>query len=402
MAGNIPALAVPDDAPTLETHDQIVAFVNDDLSAAALRTGLEGGNLEVKRGTIMTATKWLEKNTELLAVIVDISGIDDPVSGLEDLSRLCPPDVKVALIGDSTDMGFYRTVVNEMGASEYLAKPLTRDAVQTILRPKLVGKKNNDSEINRGGHVIAMCGAQGGAGTTTIAVNLALLLAETTKAKVAILDLHLQGGETTVMLGVRPGPGLRIALEDHMRADTLFIERAAIDINDKVKLIAADEALNAELQITEAGIRHVIGLLRSRFNYIVVDVPVPLAPAIHPVISLSRHVLVLLESEITGLRNAVALRAAVTEIAGKNRVFTVLNRANRPGGLPTPTIIEGLGSKPDMLIPDLGKGMTQAVNTGVPALRHVRALRRHLAPIVREICGISTKKHGVLGRLLGR
>jgi hypothetical protein len=46
-----------------------------------------------------------------------------------------------------------------------------------------------------------------------------------------------------------------------------------------------------------------------------------LVPAIHPVITLSRHVLVLLEAEVTGLRNAHALRAAVTNIAGKNRVL---------------------------------------------------------------------------------
>ena len=47
------------------------------------------------------------------------------------------------------------------------------------------------------------------------------------------------------MLGVRPGPGLRIALENPMRADTLFIERAAIEINERVRLISADEDLDA-------------------------------------------------------------------------------------------------------------------------------------------------------------
>ena len=117
------------------------------------------------------------------------------------------------------------------------------------------------------------------------------------------------------------------------------------------------------------GVRHVLGLLRQRFNYVVVDLPMPLAPAIHPVIALSRHVLVLLEAEVTGLRNANALRAIVTAIAGKNRVFTLLNRANRAGGLPMATIAKALGGMPDMVIPDLGKGMTEAVNLGIPALR---------------------------------
>ncbi|WP_456770116.1 AAA family ATPase [Bradyrhizobium sp. USDA 4448] len=186
-----------------------------------------------------------------------------------------------------------------------------------------------------------------------------------------------------------------------MRADTLFIERAAIDINDRVCLISADEDLDAQLDITEAGIRHVLGLLRQRFNYIVVDVPVPFPPSIHPVLSLSRHVLVLLEAEVTGLRNAHALRNAVTNVAGKDRVFTLLNRAGRPGGLPRASVVKALGAEPDMVIPDLGKGMTQAVNLGIPALKHVRGLRRHLAPIVREITGVRVEEKGRLRRLLG-
>jgi pilus assembly protein CpaE len=390
---------VTDDTP-LVTRDLIIAFVTDDLTGAALCTGLEGTNLEVKQGTVRQATRWIKANSEPLAIIVDVSGLDDPIDALQELSRVCPPDVKVIVIGDRTDMAFYRIVVNEMNASEYLPKPLTRDSVQLILRPKFVGETDN---LERGGHVIAFCGAQGGTGNTCIAVNLALLLAETVEAKVAVLDLHLQGGETALMLGVEPprGRALRNALEDPMQTDSLVIERSAIEITSKVSLIAGDENQNTGLHITETGVRHVIGLLRQRFNYVVIDVPVPLIPAMYPVIELSRHVMVMLEPEITGVRNAHHLRNAVIEIAGKNRVFTVLNRANRPGGLPTPIIVERLG-KPDIVIPDLGKGMTQAVNAGIPALRRVPALRRYLAPMVREIAGVAPKRRGLVRRLIGR
>jgi pilus assembly protein CpaE len=205
------------------------------------------------------------------------------------------------------------------------------------------------------------------------------------------------------MLGVRPGPGLRIALENPARADTLFIERAAIEINDRVRLIAADEELDATFEITKEGVSHVLGLLRQRFNYIVVDLPMPLSPAIYPVIAASRHAIVLLEAEITGLRNANALRVALAKIAGENRVLTLLNRANRAGGLPLESIEKGLGGKPDLVIPDLGKGMTEAINLGIPALDHVPKLRRHLAPIVREIAAIEDEiKGGWFRRLLGR
>jgi pilus assembly protein CpaE len=389
----------PEETISVVTRNRIVCFVNDELSAAALRKGLEGSNLSIRRGTIRNAIRMLETDTELFALVTDISGIDDPFAELERLAGVCPPDVRVAVLGESREISFYRELI-DLGLTEYLPKPVTRDMVLDQLRPKLLGDVAPDP-IDRGGHVISICGAQGGAGATSIAINLALQLADTTKAKVALLDLHLQGGETAVMLGVRPGPGLRIALENPMRADTLFLERAAIEVNERVCLICADEDLDAQLDITEGGVRHVLGLLRQRFNYIVVDMPVPFPPSLHPVITVSRHVLVLLEAEVTGLRNAHALRAAVTNIAGKDRVFTLLNRANRAGGLPNATIVKALGANPDMVIPDLGKRMTEAVNLGIPALKHVRGLRRHLAPIVREITGVRAERKGHLRRLLG-
>ncbi|MBB4369416.1 pilus assembly protein CpaE [Bradyrhizobium sp. cir1] len=396
---NLAVITPPQDTTSVVTRNRIVCFVNDEISAGALGKGLEGSNVTIRHGTIRNAIKMLETDTDLFALVTDISGIDDPFPELERLAGVCPPDVHVALVGDNREITFYRELM-ELGLTEYLPKPLTRDIVLDQLRPKLLGDVSHVA-ADRGGHVVSICGAQGGAGATSIAINLALQIAETTKAKVALLDLHLQGGETAVMLGVRPGPGLRIALENPMRADTLFIERAAIEVNERVSLISADEELDAQLDITEAGVRHVLGLLRQRFNYIVIDMPVPFPPSMHSVIELSRHVLVLLEAEVTGLRNAHALRTAVTNIAGKDRVFTLLNRANRAGGLPMATMVKALGAEPDMVIPDLGKGMTQAVNLGIPALKHVRRLRRHLAPIVREITGIGAGRKGRFRRLLG-
>ena len=171
----------------------------------------------------------------------------------------------------------------------------------------------------------------------------------------------------------------------------MFIERVAIDVNDRVKLIAAEEDLDTALQTTEAesGTSWTFCASDSIISWSMYQSP---GPGTHPVIAVSRHVMVLLEAEVTGLRNAHGLRAAVNDIAGENRVFTVLNRANRPGGLPTPTIVKGLGAQPDIVIPDLGKGMTQAVNLGVPALERVHWAAAILSPLVQEIAGISAGK----------
>ncbi len=91
MSANIAVASPPEETPSVVTRNRIVCFVNDDLSAAALRRGLEGSNLEVKRGTIRNTIRMLETDTELFALVADISEIDDPITELERLSRVCPP-----------------------------------------------------------------------------------------------------------------------------------------------------------------------------------------------------------------------------------------------------------------------------------------------------------------------
>ena len=354
MSVNIAAVSPPEETPSVVIRNRIVCFVNDDLSAAALRKGLEGSNLEVKRGTIRNAIRMLETDTELLALVVDISEIGDPIAELERLSRVCPADVRVALIGESTDIPFYRALM-ELGLSEYLPKPLTRDMVQTQLRPKLLGDVGARSDQSWRACNLDLR-RPGGRRSNEHRDQSRTATGRDDKGQGCAARPSSARRRDSRDVGCSAWPGLRIALENPMRADTLFLERAAIEVNDRVRLISADEDLDAKLDITEAGVRHVLGLLRQRFNYIVVDVPMPLAPAIHPAIALSRHVLVLLEAEVTGLRNAHALRAAVTNIAGKSRVFTLLNRANRAGGLPMATIVKGLGGKPDMVIPISARG----------------------------------------------
>ncbi|HLB96556.1 MAG TPA: P-loop NTPase, partial [Acetobacteraceae bacterium] len=240
----------------------------------------------------------------------------------------------------------------------------------------------------RGGHVVAVCGARGGVGATTVAVSLALELADIAKAHVALLDLHLQGGTAALMLSGRPGPGLRIALEDSERADSLFLERTAIAVEPRLRLIAAEEPLGAILQVSSGGVARVLDLLQRKFNYVVVDLPMPVPQEMNWAVVMARQVVVVMGPDVGSLRDAQAIRQFVIGTTGSDRVVTVLNRNDAKGGLAASLIERGLGGKPDAVIPDLGRRMIEAVSLGVPALRRVPALGRHMAGLVREITGL--------------
>ena len=384
---------------------RLLAFLIDEQSETALRIGLLGmvNDVQIRRGDVRSAIRYLEKEPAPANLVVDVSGLSDPAGALDDLARVCPPYVTVFACGDQSDIGFYRLLVNQLGITEYIHKPLTRDNVARLLGSR-ISAGVSDPLADRGGRVIAVMGAGGGVGTTTITVALASQLADVTRGHVAILDLNLQFGATALALSLRPGPGLRIALEDPERADALFLDRVSIAVDDRLRLIAAEESLDAPPVITQSGLTRVLSLLRQRFNNIVVDVPAPPSEAMFSLIASARERVVVLGPDLASLRNTRSILQFVSRHTGSKRAITLLNRGGLPGGLAQALVEKGLEQKPDFIIPDYGRTMLRAFNLGKPAIQTSRPFQRAMAPLVQEVSGTQMESGSktLINRLLRR
>jgi pilus assembly protein CpaE len=405
---------VPEVAKTGPVRDSsharvpLLAFVADDDTEAALRGGLLNTveSVEVHRGTILHAIKHLAKESTPRALVVDIARVPNPLDELDNLSRVCTPDVRVLVIGDDSDVGLYRELVRNMGVAEYVHKPLTRDHVTRLLVPQIAGV-TMDANAARGGTVIAVCGARGGVGTTTIATNLALQLTAGTRGHVALLDLHLRQGTTALMLGVKPLGGLRTALEQPERADALFLDRVSVEINERMRLVAADESLDGTPAPTPDGVRRVLDLLRRRFNYVVMDMPMPATPAEMQALRGARHLIAVMTPDLASIRDTDRLRQLAAGL-GTSHTTIVLNRVGMPGSLKLPLIEQGLGEKPAVQIPELGKQLGRAANLGKPALGECASFRTAIAQLAQELSGAAASRmsrggtRSLLGRMLGR
>jgi pilus assembly protein CpaE len=381
-----------------------LAFVCDDASEAALSGGLAQllAQPDIRRGGVRAAIRALEREESPRLLLVDVSGESDPLEALEALAQVCAPDARVVVLGDRNDVDVYRGITRDLGAAEYLQTPLTRDRVLSLLSPLLTGSEVA-AQHQRGGRITVVCGAKGGAGATTIAVNLALQLSATTHGHVALLDLHLRGGHAAMLLGVQAGAGLRTALENPQRIDALFLDRITVPLGDRLRLVAADEPLDTEPSPSAAGVSKLLDLMSRRFNNIVVDLPMPPREAERQVLALARHALVVFGPDLGGLRDAEAAKQLIGQLAGPGRTLTVLNRANMAGGLEAGLIREGLGGPPDCIIPDLPKPMARAMNRGVPAVDSSAPYRRALAPLTQEISGgASKRRRGFFRRIFVR
>lgn len=380
----------PAGAETSAERAAFLAYVIDDESEATLRMGLSEhmDSITVRRGGIRAAIRAFERERTPRVLVVDLSDEDDPVGALDGLATVCEPDVTVLAIGNQGNIEFYREITRGLGVSEYLCKPLTRDNVARLFGSRVAGITERPSQ--RAGHVVAVCGVRGGVGTTTVAINLALQVAETSRSHVGILDLHLRSGTAATMLGARCSAGLRIALEQADRVDALFVDRASVKVSDRVRLLAADEGPEADVTPTPEGVTRLLELLRTRCNIIVVDLRYPPGPMERQVLAIARQRVLVMRPDVTSVRDTAAAKKLIGKIPNSAPVLTVLNRAGAPGALKTAMITEGLGAAPDIIIPDLPRHVPRAANLGRPALMDSAPLRRALAPLSQEVGGTRT------------
>ncbi|WP_169728314.1 AAA family ATPase [Geminicoccus roseus] len=391
-AAPVPARA-SSTAPGDAERAALLAFLADDESEAAVQAGLADmmAGAQIRRGNVRTATRSLVSEPTPRILLVDISGIDDPIHALNELAAVCTPDVRVLVVGERSEVSFYRELTRELGVAEYIFKPLTRGNVASLFGPLVI--PSGAKPVQRGGQVIAVCGARGGVGATTIAVNLALQL-EATKGHIALLDLHLRGGTAAMMLGARVSNGLRVALEEPDRADALFLDRMAVTIQGRLRLIAAEEPFEAQIDPSPEAVSQLLELLRQRFSQIVVDLPMPPSSWERQVLAEARHSIVVFGPDLAGIRDAEATRRMMTSMSSSSQPILVLNRASMPGGLKLPLIIEGLGRRPDVVIPDLPRHLPRAANLGQSAGAGSAPLRKALAPITQEIFGVRAEAGG--------
>ena len=173
------------------------------------------------------------------------------------------------------------------------------------------------------GQVVAFIGSRGGVGTTTTAVACAWVLAEQHEAPTMLLDLDLHFGTVALKLDVEPGSGLCEALEQPSRIDALFVDRAAIKITDRLRVLAA-EAPVAETLIVDAGAIDVLLYeLHRKFGWVVVDLPRWVTPTQRIVLGAANRVVVVCERSLDGLRDTVRLQAFLREHAPQCQVLLI-------------------------------------------------------------------------------
>ncbi|WP_337876069.1 P-loop NTPase [Elioraea sp.] len=368
----------------------LLAFLADARSEQVLREVLlEAGpdGAEVRRGDITAATELLARAATPQVLLVDISGLDEPFAALDALAQVCEPDVRVLVVGERDEVDFYRDLTRNLGVTEYLPKPLTRDLVSRTFLP-LIANRPPAHLGQRGGRVVMVTGVRGGVGASTIAANLAVHLADEARRHVALVDLDLHTGTAALLVGARASAGLRTAIEAPEMVDALFLDRAGQPVSDRLRVFAAEEALTSPVVAAPEAIGHLIRLLRDRFNHVVIDAPAGLPPLVREALDRVHQRVLVMAPDVANARDLVRYHALPNAPAQTSSAVVVLNQAGRPGGLAQKQVEETLRLAPDVVVPYLPRLLPSAGNLGKPAVMRAGPFRSAIRLLAQEIAAV--------------
>jgi pilus assembly protein CpaE len=378
-----------------QTHEMVVNVVRQFFAEPLVR---DGGPSE--------ALDYLSSSNHPKVMIIDIGDSSDPVSAMLSLTTAFPEDVRLIGVGTINDISLYRELT-EAGVLDYLVKPITEKALFTALsRLTQTPTKGEDNASNA--ERIAVVGTRGGAGSTTVSVNLAWLVAEERKLKTILIDLDLWFGTAALALDLEPTRGLREALEDPARIDSLFLSSATAKLSDHLAVMATEEALTGDMMYNTGATEILIESLSHSYRCLVIDLPRSAFRMRHPVLQTATQVILVTELSLAGLRDSIRLFGAFEEAAEVTPVTIV---ANRIGGandsMPLNEFQKALGRKVDFLIPDDPKSFKAAANSGKPMIHNAprskaAKLLRHLADKVVTVDAEADKTRKGLWKRLTR
>src|SRR5215472_9952090 len=371
----------------------MMAFVDGATEQVLQECAVLLGRNQILRGGIAKAIEYFNEQRSPNQLLVDISGVELPLSQIQMLAEVCEPGTNVIAIGDHNDVALYRDL-QAAGVNDYLVKPLTRELLTRALAPKTnSGEMVNVSAALKLGKMVAFVGARGGVGATTLAANLAWHLANQQSRRVALVDLDLQQGDCALLFNVETTPGLRDALANPLRLDPLLLDRLMSKHGERLFILGGEEPIQDHVQFTPAAIDTLFTVLRSQFHYVVADVPRIPIPAYRRALEIADRRVIVVDQTMRSMRDAVRLKKAFGDAPGAEQAIFVLNREGEAGshGLSQKEIINVLQAKPTSTIPFLPKLVTPAAHHATVAARQ-RKIGRAVGELALEISGRTGKR----------
>ena len=250
----------------------VQAFCETVETAAAVQAAGEDrrlgkAHLKIQMGGMAAAIEAYRSAPTPNVIVLESDGRNDLLTGLDHLATVCDAGTRVVVIGRINDVTLYRELVRR-GVSDYVLAPVGAiDVVRSICN------LFSAPEAKAVGRIIAVVGAKGGVGASTISHNVAWAIARDLAMDAVVADLDLAFGTAGLDYNQDPPQGIADAVFSPDRVDTAFIDRLLSKCTDHLSLLAAPATLDRVYDFGADAFDAVFDTLRSTMPCIVLDIP---------------------------------------------------------------------------------------------------------------------------------
>ena len=322
-----------------------------------------------------------------------------PFLELRNQTQAVPMVVPIVVLCGSADESLAEAAIRE-GAADYLIREAYDVDLLRVLRS--VSAKaapapapwRGPATAGRGGRVVVFMGSKGGAGTTTVALNVAAALAE--NHRVILADFHPEVGTLAQYFQPhRSVPGLGDLLHSESDLESCLWPSKTLP---GLQLLFGARDLTTPLELTPPNVQATLADLTQAADYVVIDAPISLGTANRAVIEHSALLVMVVERDSLSVdAGRLLLRAIDTWKAGRVSLGAVIvNRAALVSPMPLADIEVQLAIPILAVIPPAADVCAAAQNTHNPLLAldgdnlpaiALRALSRaisHQVPLLRS------------------
>ena len=156
------------------------------------------------------------------------------------------------------------------GAREFLNSPVQLDELMGAL-DRVASTGSSENRRSKSGVIMSMAGASGGVGATSIAVNMAVALAQNPERSVVLVDLDLSLGDADIFLDMMAEYTLLDVAQNITRLDLALLRKSLTKHSSGVYLLPRPVQIEDNNAVTEDDLRKVLGLLKASFSHVIVD-----------------------------------------------------------------------------------------------------------------------------------
>lgn len=273
------------------------------------------------------------------------------------------------------------------GVREFLTQPIDPIALRETLAGLITEHGLDEAGAEK---LIAVIGAKGGVGTTTVAVNLAAHMAQLTKQRVSLFDFGRPLGHISLALDLQPRFSVRDAVENIDRLDSHLLSGLMTNHKTTLEVLAGASHPDEWLKIPVPALSRILNVAQASFDFVLADLGTICSSECAAVLRLARRIVLVAETDVPSLWSAERHLATMASFGlDLARVHIMVNRWHRADEEALKTF-EGRIKRPIFArLPNDFSQVSDAVNRGAVLSRnHNDPLVSKFRALAREFTGV--------------